>query len=253
MSYFTLFCGILSIMPGFSPDDFPKLYTKFEYPITNIDCGEKCAPYNEYGVPFCCDPRHAIPTAYQAEWAYLQDNTNLWHAWQSNDDSETYRLRQETPTGHILIECLGYKMCQRSFRAITCRSFPFYPYITREGEFIGISYYHEYEDRCWVISNLDAVTTKYRSEFASIYDEIFTLDPQEHLNFSYHASVVRRIFGRKHRSIPLLHKDGLTYHVNPRNGQLKRIFIDHLPKYYPYSLVTTLAFPDEKSINSRSK
>jgi hypothetical protein len=238
-------------MPGFSSNDFPHLYAAFNRPITNLDCGDKCAPYNEYGIPFCCDPRHAIPTAYQAEWAYLQANTDLWHMWLPEEEIETYRLREQTPTGQVLVECLGYKFCQRSFRTITCRSFPFYPYITRENEFIGLSYYWEYEDRCWVISNLDAVTPEYRSAFVSVYDAIFEIDPQERLNYSYHASIMRRIFGRKHRSIPLLHKDGFTYELNPNNGQLHRVSVDHLPKFDPYRLVSELPFPDEKIKNSK--
>ena len=114
-------------MSELNPADFAKIYANFEAPITAFDCGRKCAPYNEYGVPFCCDTDHAIPTAYLLEWVYLEPNTDLWHLWEDDDPDETARLRAETPDGQVLIECLGHQLCQRGFRSITCRAFPFLP------------------------------------------------------------------------------------------------------------------------------
>jgi len=66
------------------------LYAAFAMPATDEDCGLRCAPYNEGGVPFCCDPRHAVPTAYREEWAYLQAHTDLWRLWQDDDPAETF-------------------------------------------------------------------------------------------------------------------------------------------------------------------
>ena len=54
-------------------------------PIAALDCGERCTPYNEGGVPFCCDTRHTIPSAYQAEWEHLQVSSDLWHAYEPPD------------------------------------------------------------------------------------------------------------------------------------------------------------------------
>ena len=227
------------------PGNFARLYSSFPSPIATLDCGEKCSPHNEFGVPFCCDTRHAIPSAYQAEWEYLQSHTELWHLWQPPDPAEKERVQSQAAPGQVLIECLGHRLCQRHFRSMTCREFPFFPYITRQGDFIGLSYYREYADRCWVISNLSVVTSEYRQQFIDTYETLFAIYPQEKEHFRYHCGIVRRVFGRQHRSITLLHRDGKIYEVTPRNGRLQSVSIEELPKFGPYQIAAELVFPDE--------
>ena len=233
-------------MPEINPSDFAELYAKFDTPIAAFDCGVKCAPYNELGVPFCCDTSHAIPTAYMPEWRYLQKNTDLWHTRQGDDLEEAERLRNDLPKDQILIECLGHNLCQRSFRSVTCRAFPFFPYITKDNEFIGLSYYWDYEDRCWIISHLETVTHGYVQAFVNTYETLFDVIPEDFGNFRYHSIIMRRIFGRQKREIPLLHRDGNHYLVTPGNGQLDRIDKADLPKFGPYAIADMLPFPDEK-------
>lgn len=226
--------------------DFNVLYHNFDAPISTLDCGMKCAPHNINGVPFCCDTHHAVPTVYQAEWEFLQENTDLWHLWHGENEKETARLAEQTPPGLVLVECQGHLLCQRGFRSITCRSFPFYPYIDKTGMFLGISYYWEYEDRCWVISNLGVVTKDYRDSFIAVFEHLFKVRPQEFENFKYHSMIARRIFGRKHKTIPLLHRNGNYYKITPRNGRLRKVSADQLPKFEPYSIADKLRFADER-------
>ena len=232
-------------MSKFATIDYAALYAKFEAPISQFDCGKKCAPYNEYGVPFCCDTGHAIPTAYQLEWIYLAQHTDLWHLWEDDDPVETERLRADTPNDQVLIECLGHEFCQRNYRSITCRAFPFFPYVTKDGEFIGLSYYWDYEDRCWIINHLQVVTPEYVREFVATYDHIFDNSPGELENFRYHSTVMRRVFGRKKRRIPLLHRDGKVYEVTTNNGSLTLIDPASLPKFGDYAIAAEMPFPDE--------
>ncbi len=232
-------------MSNIKPAEFEQLYAHFQAPITQLNCGDKCSPYNENGVPFCCDTRHAVPTAYQAEWEYLQENTDLWRPWQADDPAETARLQAQTPSGQVLIACLGHTLCQRGFRSLTCRAFPFFPYINKAGDFIGLSYYWDYEDRCWVISNLHVVTPVYRAEFIRAYDLLFERMPKEQETFAHHSGMMRRIFGRKHRAIPLLHRNGSAYKITPRNERLRKIDLESLPKFGPYKIASQLPFPGE--------
>ncbi|MEJ2597415.1 MAG: hypothetical protein P8Z00_03735 [Anaerolineales bacterium] len=227
------------------PDFFKQLYARFDAPITRLNCGDQCAPHNERGVPFCCDTHHAVPTAYTPEWDYLQANTDLWHRWQAEDPRQTRNLEEQTPTGQVLIECKGHLLCQRGFRSLTCRAFPFFPYITPQGEFNWLSYYLEYYDRCWVISNLQVISLEYRMEFIAAYNHLFAHMPEEKENFHYHSSRMRRLFGRRKRAIPLLHRNGGFYKVTPRNGRMRRVKPEYLPKFGPYSVVAELPFPDE--------
>jgi len=227
------------------PADFAALYSRFQSPIAAFNCGEKCAPYNERGVPFCCDTHHAVPSAHQAEWEYLQANTDLWHPWQPEVSLNSIHLHSTLPDGQVLIECLGHRLCQRNFRSITCRSFPFFPYLTREGEFIGITYYWDYEDRCWVISNLSNVSQEYLAEFIQAYERLFQLVPAEIENFLYQSTLMRRRFGQMHRTIPLLHRNGDFYKITPSNGRMRRAYLEDLPKFGPYGIAAKMPFPGE--------
>jgi hypothetical protein len=224
---------------------FATLYAQFRSPITELDCGRKCAPYNEKGVPFCCDTGHTVPSAYLEEWEFLETATDLWHPWQAKDDVETNRLHSMTPEGHTLIACQGHDHCQRNYRSMTCRAFPFYPYISEEDKFIGLSYYWDYEDRCWVISNLDVVRTEYRQEFIAAYEVIFEKLPEEWEIFSHHSEVMRKIFTHRRRAIPLLHRNGENYTVSPTSGKLRRFSRGKLPKFGVYKIAHRLPFPDE--------
>jgi hypothetical protein len=152
-------------MNRITAEEFAEIYARFQAPLAALDCGQRCAPYNEGGAPFCCDTHHAVPAAYQAEWKYLQSNTDLWHLWAGRTPAETEQIEALAPEGQVLIACKGYQLCQRGFRSLTCRAFPFFPYITRQGQFIGLSVYWEYEERCWVINNMQVVSKLFRQEF----------------------------------------------------------------------------------------
>jgi hypothetical protein len=196
-------------------------------------------------VPFCCDTRHAVPTAYTAEWDYLKANTDLWHVWQISNLKEFERIKSKTPSGHVLVECKGHLHCQRQFRSFTCRSFPFFPYIDQSGKFIGLAYYWEYEDRCWVINHLETVSLDYIKEFILFYQWVFENMPEEQKTFQYHSAVMRRIFGRKHRFIPLIDPLGQFYKVTPHNGRKRRTQANRFHKFGPYQVAAQLPFPDE--------
>ena len=239
--------------PGFSHQEIRSFYDKFNAPIAEFDCGSKCAPHNPGGIPFCCDICHAVPTAYQDEWDYLQLNTDLWHEWKADKCGETTeesaeeiaRLEAETPENMILAECLGPAKCQRDFRALTCRQFPFFPYIDSQGEFLGLSYYWEYEEACWVISNLRVVTPEYQRQFIAAFEEIFARMPEELETYQYHAEVMRDEFNEKRRAIPLLHRNGFAYKISSHNERMRRIPVEKLGKFGPYQIADTLLFPDE--------
>jgi hypothetical protein len=239
--------GILDSLPGNEMDakSFEFLYSKFQTPIAEFDCGERCAPYNEKGVPFCCDTHHTIPAAYQAEWEYLQVSTDLWHPWEGDSRAETEALASMLPAGMLMIACKGHLFCERDYRSLACRSFPFFPYITRQGGFIGLSYLWEYEDRCWVISNLGIVTPQYLAQFITAYDELFSRLPSELEEYRGFSTLMRRAFGRKGRAIPLLHRNGWFYKVTPANGRMRKIAAEKLPAFGVYRIARELPFPDE--------
>jgi hypothetical protein len=224
--------------PNSPPINFAQLYEGFDSPLVSLDCGDKCAPHNPSGKPFCCDICHAVPSAYHQEWAYLQSRTDLWHPWRG-DECESYPedpadLQAETPESMILLACSGPDHCQRNYRALSCRQFPFFPYITEDFAFIGLTYNWELEDTCWVISNLSQVTDAYRQEFVQIYDDLFSIWIQEMESYAIRSEQMREHFINQKRSIPILHRDGGYYLLRPLNERLRPVEPDRLPKYGVY-------------------
>ena len=220
-------------------DDIRRIYDGFDSPIASLDCGKMCAPHNPSGKPFCCDICHAVPAAYKREWEYLKENTKLWHTWRGDEcesatAKERAQLKADTSNEMILLACLGPSRCEREFRALSCRQFPFFPYVTSDYRFLGLAYEWQFESKCWVISNLSQVTQKYRDEFVSTYDHLFALFQNEFENYAYHSEKLRAEFVKRKRRFPLLHRNGAVYLVSPRSEHLYRVTISQLPKFKPY-------------------
>lgn len=234
-------------------EEYKQIYKNFNAPITALDCGKRCAPYNVGGKPFCCDICHAVPTAYDNEWVYLEPNTDLWHPWKAEScvdsaeeaEQEYDSLKKETPDNMVLLECMGPDACQRNYRTLTCRQFPFFPYINLMGEFLGMSYYWTYEETCWVISNLQVVTEEYLQEFIQTFELIFSRMPEELETYQYHSTYMRDEFNKMQRKLPLLHRDGTFYHINARTERLRQLKTNKLPKFGPYKIMAEMPFPDE--------
>jgi hypothetical protein len=215
--------------PSSSPSpslDIRRFYDRFDAPVTDFDCGQKCAPFNSSGLPFCCDICHAVPVAFRQEWDYLRPRTDLWHEWRGDECAceplDPASLREETPEHLTLLACLGPAGCQRQYRASSCREFPFFPYITANDRFIGLAYEWEFEEKCWLISNLAAVTAAYRAEFIRTYDELFALWPDEYESYYVTSEEMRAHFTKQHRRIPILHRNGGFYLLSPGSERLTR-------------------------------
>jgi hypothetical protein len=218
--------------------DIRQLYDRFDAPITAIDCGMMCAPHNPNGKPFCCDICHAVPAAYRQEWDYLRQATDLWHAWRGDecvgDPPEAGELLSETPEHMLLLACLGPAECQRLYRAVSCRQFPFLPYLTSDWRFIGLAYEWEFEDTCWVISHLGQVLDAYRQEFIRFYDHLFEFWPEEFNSYLARSEELRQRYIAARRRIPLLHRNGGYYLLSPASDRMQRVPPGRLPRFGPY-------------------
>lgn len=215
-----------------------QLYARFDAPVTGIDCGMKCAPHNPRGIPFCCDICQAVPAAYHQEWEYLQSNTDLWHVWRgqecADDPGDPNELLAETPEHMLLLACQGPARCQREYRALSCRQFPFFPYLTSAGRFIGLAYEWEFELVCWVVSNLAEVTAAFREAFVQVYDELLAGWPAEFESYAIKSGQVRAHFQAQKRRIPLLHREGGFYLLSPGSERRQRVLPEDLPRFGPY-------------------
>jgi hypothetical protein len=226
-----------------SPDDLSSadlraIYDGFDSPINKLDCGKKCAPHNPNGKPFCCDICHAVPAAYNSEWNYFQARTDLWHRYRGKEceasySSETGRAVPDSdlPSGMISLACLGPDHCRRNYRALSCRAFPFFPYITSDYRFLGFACEWEFEPVCWVISNLGAVTDEYRTEFLCTFDNVLVLFDEIFENYAFHSERLRARAKSQKKRFPLLHRNGGAYLVSPTSERLQRVEPSHLPHF----------------------
>lgn len=218
--------------------DFARIYAQFNAPITDIDCGYMCAPHNPNGKPFCCDICHAVPAAYLQEWEYLLRSTDLWHPYRGDEcPSELINpaaMQVDTPEHMCLLACLGPAHCQRDFRSISCRQFPFFPYITADDRFIGMTYNWDFEPFCWVISNLKDITSAFRQEFFNTYDALLNDLPEDYDSYYYLSEDMRLHFMKLRRRIPILHRNGGYYLLSPKSERLYKINPIEFPQFGLY-------------------
>lgn len=220
------------------PRDIRALYNSFNVPVTSFDCGAMCAPHNPTTKPFCCDICQAVPAAYAQEWDYLQAHTDLWHRWRgdecSQDPEDPQTWRGQVPDYMRFLACQGPAYCQRNYRALSCRQFPFFPYITADDRFIGLAYEWTFEPTCWVISHLEAVTDVYRAEFIALHDALFAHSEDVFDSYAAQSEEMRAVFQARLRRIPLLHRDGGFFLLSPASDRLQAVGPHQIPRFGPY-------------------
>jgi hypothetical protein len=218
--------------------DIRAIYDGFDSPIAKFDCGKKCTLHNPSGKPFCCDICHAVPAAYKSEWTYFQAMTDLWYRYRGGEcaspsDFEAGRGKMDLdlPRGMVPLACLGPDRCQRDYRALSCRAFPFFPYVTSDYRFLGLVCEWDFEFTCWVTSNLSAVTDEYRTEFLRTFDHLLALFEDVFESYAYHSERMRVHYASQRRRFPVLHRNGRAYLVSPISERLQRVDTSQLPKF----------------------
>ena len=223
---------------------FRELYSGFEVSLCKVDCGLKCGPYNDYGVPICCDIHQVIPSAFDLEWRYLKENTDLWQPWSSTDQYNE-ELEEEILDGQVLLQCKGHQECQREFRTLTCRAFPFYPYLDSAGKFLGMSYYPEFRFGCWIISNLDMVDQSFKTAFQWAFQRVFELYPDYCQNYIDYSGYERQKAAEESEMVVLLDFTGSVHLIDPLTEKEYPVQYKDLMAYGPYEITRELRFPGE--------
>ncbi len=216
--------------------DIHALYAGFDLPITALDCGQKCAPHNPSGKPFCCDICEAVPAAYESEWAALQNTTQFWHRYRGDECRALGEIldEDEMPEGMLPLACLGPQACERENRLLSCRQFPFFPYVSSDYEFLGLAYDWEFEQKCWVISNLDQVTDAYRIQFVRTFDRIFALFQDEFDSYALRSEELRDAFAKKQFGFVIVLRDGGLGIVDPLEEGITPLEAEQAPAFGAY-------------------
>ena len=205
----------------------------FDASVMPVDCGEKCAPLNG-GIPVCCDTANAVPVMQVSEWKHLRTRSNMWRSFKAYD-AATLKITKELDSSCKAAECRGAANCERDNRSLACRTFPFFPYFTKEGEILGLSYYWNFEDRCWVISNMALVQADFIDEFLRAYEILFADDPAEREVYVEHSSNMRRVFSRWKRPIPVIGRNREYYLVKPKGAGIQAVSANKMPTFEPFT------------------
>ena len=213
-------------------DLYRRVYENFVAPVSRFDCGRRCAPHNG-GTPVCCSTEHAVPILDKAEFALLKTRSDLWRPYKATD-AEGRAIVADMHHECCAAECKGAAHCERENRTMACRAFPFFPYITRDNEIVGLAYYWVFEDRCWVMSHLEIVTRDFVRECLAAYEAIFAEDKLEYETNRDQSAAMRRVFTRWNRNIPLIGRDGGYFVVEPRTHRIRPAQPDEFPRHGPY-------------------
>lgn len=217
---------------GMQPADFGVVFDRFQSSVSRYDCGKFCSPLNN-GEPVCCSTDNAIPIVDKTEFQYLRSRSDLWHAYKPTD-AASRQIVQELHKSCAAVECKGARFCERDNRSMACRAFPFYPYFTAEGELVGLGTYWGFEDRCWLISNMQVVERDFVREFIAAYEYIFQRDPDELKAMKSQSAYHRRTFSRRNEPIALIGRDGGFFKVLPYTGRIVPMEAGKLPRYGAY-------------------
>jgi len=179
-----------------------SMYRYFTAPLCDINCGSLCAPENN-GIPVCCENEYHLPVLFSDELRWLRSKTNLW----KKKPARTAAEKKEAAEIEVYItyaHCRGIDNCQRPFRSLTCRFFPFEPYIGKKGTFKGITWIYRSKDSCPLIKNKKlSINQAYIDQSITVWRKIFEYYPREFECYADESKKLRKKFKRKGRKIAI--------------------------------------------------
>ena len=115
-----------------------QLYRLLSVPMTDFDCGKDCAPQNN-GVPYCCDQDKVTPVLFKDEYRWHRTQRGFWRKMPVKTKSDR-KLVEESCSYNVFAVCPGVQKCRRTVRSLTCRLFPFEPFLDSTGTVQGLVY-----------------------------------------------------------------------------------------------------------------
>ncbi len=177
-----------------------SLYRQFTAPMCDFDCGSLCAPDNN-GIPACCDNHDCPPIIFRDELRWLRSRTRVWRKRPARCAADK-RADAEIEKYIVYATCHGVAQCSRTYRSLTCRFFPFEPYIERSGDFAGLTYVYRCEDLCPIISrDIHRVNQRYINQSIRAWEAVVETYPDEYELYHDQSRTLRRSFARRKRGI----------------------------------------------------
>jgi hypothetical protein len=146
--------------------------------MIDFDCGEICSPENK-GIPKCCENEFVVPVLFRDEFKWHRKNGKFWKRMPPKT-KEIRTFIEESETYYVFSQCAGPKNCLRSKRSFNCMIFPFEPYISRDGDIMGLMYAEGDKDTCPLIGKpAKTFNPAYIANSIKFWQELFELYPEE--------------------------------------------------------------------------
>ena len=183
-----------------SPLNWGVLYRRLSAPLCDFDCGQLCAPANK-GIPACCDNADCPPVLFTEELRWLRARTEQWRKRRAVSPHQKKDDR-EIEDYIVYAMCRGVESCKRRFRSLTCRFFPFEPYIDEKDRFQGLTWIYRCEHLCPLIgSRRYRINQQYVNQSIDLWKTLFALFPGERDCYCDESRKLRHRFAGEKRKI----------------------------------------------------
>ncbi|MBE7411760.1 MAG: hypothetical protein L6Q54_05040 [Leptospiraceae bacterium] len=184
-------------------EEISYYYTLLNEELTNFDCGSLCKDQND-GVPFCCVPKNAVPFLYRKEFQLLKSRSELWRVWEPKTAQEKKLKSTHEGEDTLFCECKGVAFCERENRSISCRTFPFEPYLDKRGVLVGLIFMKEFLTSCPLSSRLSDIRQEYIDGHFLFWEKLLLRKKDEYDTYKKSSSAYRRWSKKENKKIPLL-------------------------------------------------
>jgi hypothetical protein len=189
--------------PVLCPEKIQELHALLSVPMVDFDCGTLCAPANK-GIPLCCDHQEVVPLIFRDEFAWLRGQSDYWKPMPVITAEDRKLLEDSESDYDVLAVCGGPAGCDRSRRALVCRTYPFEPHCDTKGNILGMAFIYANDHHCPLIDRQGVrYNPQYIANSIAYWEEIFDLFPEEKELYTFESRRVRRRFKRKGRAVPL--------------------------------------------------
>jgi len=154
------------------------LYRMLSVRMTDFDCGKWCAPRNN-GIPYCCDGKKVLPVLFKDEYRWHRQQGGFWHKLHVKTKADK-RLVEESCSYNVFALCPGVRDCRRTLRSLTCRLFPFEPFLDSRGSVMGLVYQSSESGCCPLMGKPQHIyIRKYIRNAIRVWQELVDTFPEE--------------------------------------------------------------------------
>jgi hypothetical protein len=194
---------------GIREREFEELYKLLSVEMMDRDCGSLCAPLND-GIPYCCDRERAVPALYREEYAWQRAEGPFWGRMRCRTEVDR-ALRESIEAGGYAVAalCPGPSRCDRTRRALVCRTYPLEPHLDEEGRLLGLTFTYAADHPCPLITkSRPRFNPAYLRNALRVWERLLQLYPEERELYIDESRRLRRRFRRRGKRVPLFGAKG---------------------------------------------